>query len=308
VALCGLLFTVAPSGRSAARADEPFFHILVADPPAEILAEPQFEGAAGEIAGQWSAWATAVRTGIGLTEPLPLRIYLFGSRRFALLARGSVAEWGLGYATWPAGPIVLDLERLARDQKNLAELVRHELSHVYLGQRLGRVPPPRWFIEGLAQLQAGEWRVADRLALLRAGATGRLPQLRDAGDFAGNAQQAHVAYVASLWTVSRLSADLSAAGGIPALIDKAAEIGRFDLAFEALTGRRPPQYAAESAAGLRMRYGWLALLGDPPSLFGIMTILFLLGTWMSRRRTSRRLVEMEAEEALSPSNQEDAAT
>jgi hypothetical protein len=293
---------------AAARADEPFFRVLLEDPPAEILAETQFAGAAREIEAQWGAWANAVGEGIGLPRPAPLRIYLFGSRRFALLARGSVAEWGLGYATWPGGPIVLDLERLARDQKNLAELVRHELSHVYLGQRLGRAPPPRWFIEGLAQLQAGEWRVADRLALVRAGATGRLPQLRDAGDFAGNAQQAHVAYVASLWTVSRLSADLSARGGLPVLIDKATESGRFDLAFEELTGRRPAQYAAESAAGLRMRYGWLALLSDPPSLFGVMTVLFLLGAWMSRRRTSRRLLEMEAEEGLSPSTPEDPAT
>jgi uncharacterized protein YjiS (DUF1127 family) len=290
---------------SWAAADEPFFRITIQDPPAEILAEPEFAGAAREIEAQWAAWAGSVAAGVGLDEPAPVRIYLFGSQRFARLARGGVAEWGLGFATWPGGPIVLDLERLARDRKNLAELTRHELSHVYLGQRLGRAPPPRWFIEGIAQLQAGEWRVADRLVLVRAGTTGRLPELRDAGDFAGNARQAHVAYVASLWTVSRLGSELEGRGGLPALIDAAAEAGRFDLAFEEFTGLRPPQYAAESAAGLRMRYGWLAVLTDPPSLFGAMTLLFLLGAWMSRRRSRQRLLEMEAEELAIPSNPED---
>lgn len=245
---------------------------------------------------KWEVWARPVVIGVGQTQPRPVRIFLLGAERFRRLARRTVPEWGVGYAGWPDGPIVLDIDRLTSDRKNLGELLRHELSHVYLGQRIAHAAPPRWFIEGIAQLQAGEWRVADSWSLVRAGATGALPELGDPDAFRRGSGEARLIYLASLLAVTQLEERLSDQGGLVALLDRAATVRRFDQAFADMTGERVDAFAASVGAGLRVRYGWLAMLSDPPSLFGVMTVLFLLGAFLRTRRARRRLREMEAEE------------
>jgi hypothetical protein len=169
---------------------------------------------------------------------------------------------------------------------------------VYLGQRVGNSGVPRWFIEGVAQAQAGEWRFADTFSLMRSSAFGRLPSLqRIAGQFPAGSGGAGQAYALSLAAVSALDEELRAQGGWVALVDAVAQGDRFDRAFLTLTGSTVQSWALEFDRSMSARYRWIGVFAQLGSVFGLMTLLFLIGLGRTRWRNRRRLREMEAEEA-----------
>jgi hypothetical protein len=235
---------------------------------------------------------------VDLLAPAPVEVVLLSGETFRGWWRGLLPEWGVGFASWPDGPIAIDVDGVLRGKKTLEEVLRHEISHVYLGQRLKGVRPPRWFVEGVAQAQSGEWRFGDTLALVQAASTGSLlPLSRLASSFPQGGRAAELAYRVSLQAVLDLDGRLADQGGWRALVTRAAEIERFDVAFEEMVGMRLAQYDEELVGKLRGRYGWIAAVASATTLFSAMTVVFLMGTARSWLRKRRRLREMEEEEA-----------
>src|SRR5258705_13142880 len=73
------------------------------------------------------------------------------------------------------------------------EVLRHELAHLALHERLGDRPPP-WFDEGYASVAAREWRREDVLAANLALAVRGAPPLDQLeGSFPGGPVTAHAA-------------------------------------------------------------------------------------------------------------------
>ena len=95
-----------------------------------------WRGCVDEVLRQWPERIGAVATDLGLEDPQPLEIVLLTSRTWDRWARGLVPEWGVGFANWPDGPIAIDAGRAVRDPARFPRILRHEISHVYLGQRL----------------------------------------------------------------------------------------------------------------------------------------------------------------------------
>ncbi len=251
-----------------------------------------------ELLSLWPSAARDVARGVGLGHPAPVEIVLLRSKTFRPWARGLIPEWGAGFANWPHGPIVLDMDAVLRGGAGLDRILRHELSHVYLGQRVGaRAGLPRWFVEGVAQAQSGEWRWGDRFALLRGSFTGRLPSLERIGrDFPRGGGAAGRAYALSLAAVLQLQNELEDRGGWRALVDATASDGHFDRAFRKLTGMTVHRFALDFDHRIQGRYGWIAALSQAASIFTLMTLLFLVGYGRTRWRRRRRLAEMEEEE------------
>jgi len=256
------------------------------------------EASVDAVAALWPIVSPSIAAGVGLEHPAPVEIVLLRGRTFRPWARGLIPEWGVGFANWPTGPIVLDMDAVLRGDQGLSRILRHELSHVYLGQRVGaRAGLPRWFVEGVAQAQSGEWRWHERFALLRGASAGSLPALERIGKaFPEGGAAAARAYALSLAAVLELQDRLRAQGGWKALIDGTVRCGRFDQAFLELTGQTVHRFALDFDARIQGRYGWIAALSQVASIFTLMTLLFLVGAARSYWRKRRRLAQMEEEE------------
>ena len=234
----------------------------VADPPARILAEEGMEAAADRVATLWVRSASDVAAELGLERPRPVAVFLLQDRTFTQWARGLLPEWGVGYASWPDGPIALNVGAITGGRKPLELVLKHEISHVYLGQRLSGVRPPSWFVEGVAQQQAAEWGFGDTLSLVQVASVGALPRLSQlVGRFPAGGKQAELAYRVSLQAVNDIDRRLSDRGGWPVLVAETARRGDFLEAFEATLGLRLPQFETELMSRLRGRYGWIAEIG-----------------------------------------------
>ena len=173
---------------------------------------------------------------------------------------------------------------------SLEETVAHEVSHLALAVRLGDAGwVPRWFDEGVAMRLSGYSRLSDRLAMLGRGPV-HLSELTDA--FPQQAARAQQAYLESEAAVRRLMLEAPLAP----LLDRLAAGAEFDSAFAAVYGTTRQQFTDDVYAEVSRRWRYLSALGGGVSLFGIMTLLFLVGVARQRARTRRRLREWEAEE------------
>lgn len=279
---------------------DPLFPVVrtVASPPARILAQKGLEGAADEVAAAWQVAATDVARELGLATPRPVAVYLLSDRTFTGWSRGLLPEWGVGYANWPGGPIALNVGAITQGRKPLQLVLRHEISHVYLGQRLNGVRPPSWFVEGVAQVQAAEWGFGDTMSLVQVASVGALPRLSElVRRFPAGGNQAELAYRVSLRAVNDLDGRLADVGGWPALVAETAAREDFVAAFESMLGMNLAAYEIEFMASLRVRYGWIAAIAGVSSTFTLMTFVFLAGVVRAKRKKRRRLREMEEEEA-----------
>lgn len=266
-------------------------------PPALILAEAHLGGAADEIARRWAHAAPEIAAQLGLQSPRPVAVYLLSGRTFSRWSRGLLPDWGIGFANWPDGPIALDIDGITSGAKSLDVVLRHEISHVYLGQSLGGVRPPTWFVEGVAQVQSGEWTLGDTFALVQVASVGALPPLSElAGRFPAGGRPAEMAYRLSLQAVQELDRRLQDRGGWAVLVEATTRTGRFDVAFEEVMGLRLPEFERELSDRLRGRYGWLAAIAGASTLFTLMSLLFVAGAMRAYWRKHRRLAEMEREE------------
>lgn len=138
----------------------------------------------------------------GVTE---VRVVLDAPSFRAALPRGaSVPEWAAGVALPEQNLVVL---RAFPGSPEARAILRHELSHVAVG-RLSSGHVPRWFLEGLATLQAGDAWSRHGPSLVRAAIAGRLFRLHDLAEaFPTGAADAELAYAESAdfvsWLVER---------------------------------------------------------------------------------------------------------
>lgn len=298
-ALLILLLSLLAGSAAAQRVDPTPVRRTLPDPPLYLRAETGLEGMVDEVLRIWPEAAHEVADGLGLRELRPVEVVLLTSRTWDRWARGLVPEWGVGFANWPYGPIAIDAGRAVRDPAEFPRILRHEISHVYLGQRLGGRRPPTWFIEGVAQVQAGQWHFGDTMGLVQVASVGALPRLHELHThFPSGGRSAEMAYRVSRQAVGEIDRIGSDQGGWRAMLEPLAAGTEFATALQAVTGLRPNDFALAVENRLQIRYGWIAAIASATSLFGLMTALFVVGAFRARLRTRRRLREMEAEEAL----------
>lgn len=268
-------------------------------PPMRIRAEAGLDQMVEEVLRLWPEMAREVAADLGLSDPAPVEIVMLGSATWKRWAQGLLPEWGVGFANWPGGPIAIDAGRAARDPARFGRILRHEISHVYLGQRLQGHRPPTWFIEGVAQVQAGEWNFNDTIGLVQVASVGALPRLSVLhARFPAGGRAAELAYRVSRQAVIEIDRRAPERGGWRSMLDDLAAGRPFSTVLNDLTGLSPAEFEASVENRLQIRYGWLAAIASASSLFTLMTLLFVVGAARARLRTRRRLREMEAEEAL----------
>jgi hypothetical protein len=211
------------------------------------------------------------------------------TRHFA----GRLPDWGVGVALWPGRVIAIDHERAPTVRGGAREIFLHEMTHALLMQAAGTVQLPAWLHEGAAMRLSGEWRWRDTASVAL---EGRLPSLdRLRGPFPAAEAAADQAYRASLLAVNLLEHD-HGPGAVARIARAAADSGNFRAGFAAVTGEEVDDFQARFAAAMNLRFGWLLALGRWPTLFVLMSLLFVVGATRRLLRTRRRLREMADED------------
>ena len=259
-----------------------------------------------------SLLTTAARTDSFPWLPRPTQRVLIAlapdAVRFRLWAGTAAPEWGAALAFPESRRIIMQGRAAGSDAGDPQEVLRHELAHLALHERLGD-RPPRWFDEGYASVAAREWRREDVLAANVALALRGAPSFAqlDQG-FAGGAVAAQSAYALSYRAVTEL-AGLDPERGLTLLFEYWTRSPSLDVAVRRAFGLTLPGFEREFQSKTRRRYGGLALFADLSLLLLALSILLLPLVVTRRMRDRRRLrVLLAADAAAERLEQQHALT
>jgi hypothetical protein len=228
-----------------------------------------------------------IQTLVGLRDAgAPVHIILATER--SELAR-DVSPWVAGYAVGASGLVVIFPRRSPGYPDNtLEDVLRHELTHIFIWRAAAGYPIPRWFNEGLAMAAERERRFQDQTELLYqlvAGSRTTLPELDRL--FSGGQNDQIRAYALAGAIVhdvqQRYGADACAR-----ILMRVSQGAAFDAAFHFVTGVPPDTMESEFWGRQRIWTTWIPILGSTTTLWLAVTLLALLAI-RSRRRRNREI-------------------
>lgn len=216
-------------------------------------------------------------------------------RSYRRLHRGMVPEWGSAFSDLAGQVLGINAEAVLRVKRPLKTVVRHELSHLLLAQRVRGVRCPTWFMEGLAMIQSDEWSFNHQWRLVHSVWKKRLPYLDELeGAFPLPAEDASLAYALSYIGVEELFRE-----GHPDLVTFTAavrELGDFDEAFLSTFGESAEDFSLRLHVLTLRRYRTAGTLLQTAPYWLAVAILFLAAYAVKRFKSRRKLREWERAE------------
>ena len=221
------------------------------------------------------------------------------SRRFREWTGAGAPDWGAAIAIPDERRIVMQGSGAGSGAGDPRAVLRHELAHLALHERLGTLPP-RWFDEGYAGYSAGEWSrdevLSANVGLVLHGIPASLDSLEDG--FHGGASRASGAYALAYRAVSDMAA-LDSGRGLSLFFDYWKQSGSMDVAMRKAFGLTQSGFEAEWRARTMRRYGALAIIANLSLLFALLALLLVPLLWSRRRRDRRRMTVLRVAEAAS---------
>lgn len=214
---------------------------------------------------------------------------------------GHIPTWAVGVA-YPSKSIIVIL------RKNHVDLIKtfsHELNHILLGQAFnGRENVPRWLDEGLAMIQADEWSLSRLSTMTSAVLTGSLiPMDRLAESFPAEQWNAELAYCQSFYFISFLKGRFGE-GSFKTFIQEYSKYKDFQNSIKRTYHISWDQMEKLWLDYLKLRFSWIPLITSTSTLWFVATIIFLIAYVRKKRKSSHRLREWAAEEALGSNSDE----
>ncbi len=233
---------------------------------------------------------------MGLEGMDTVTVYIAGDREaYRRYHEGLVPEWGVAYSRWNGREIGIDAGAVLSEPRPLEVVLRHELSHIALAERVGGAPCPHWFVEGLAMHQSSEWTFEDQWGLVRSVSGKNLPRLDElAGPFPRSAADAALAYRVSYYAFEELMEERQ--GELVTLTAFIRDLGSFDESFTLTFGESPGEYSERLHVLMLNRYETAGRLIRSMPYWGVLSMLFLVAYMAKRIRTWRRLKEWERAE------------
>ncbi len=262
-----------------------------------VFFRPGYESLASEASDGVEAVYEEVARGVGYEGAARVRVFLPPSdEAFNRLTGAQIPDWGGGCAFPERGVIVIRAS--PEGSARLREVLRHELSHVFLRRVLGEKRVPRWFDEGVAMRQSGEWRMEQTLKMARAVFLGRLIPLERIGEILSfQSSKAQLAYVESYLAVLFLC-ELGGPDAPRQLVRAMRSGSGFEEAFAQVAGMRAEVFYEVWEQYAKKRYNLLLALIEGPWFWIGMSGLFL-GIYLTKRIRTRRVVRTwEIEEAM----------
>jgi hypothetical protein len=207
-----------------------------------------------------------------------------------------MSEWAVGVTFVDKNRIVLRAHGSALF--SLLETFDHELSHALVHAMVPRDRIPRWFSEGVAIWQSGEAVMKRLMEAQHAALTSNLLPLSSlVRSFPAQGPKVSLAYAQSALFLRYLERHFGI-DALPTLMRKLKTSSSFDTAFMEVYGA--PVSALEGLWAEELDEGsvWILLARDPNLLWGGMSLLFVLASWVKIRRRREALQELAKREAV----------
>lgn len=206
-------------------------------------------------------------------------------------------KWSVALA-YPERNIIL-LDALSLSEPDGPRTLRHELSHVALGQLGGSWP--RWFQEGMAMYLTGDrFSIAQYASLYASIRQARVWHFEDlAVDWPDEPEQVSSAYAQSVSFVAFIVQQ----HGYPALgelIDHVQRGDAFETGFAKAFKTSIWVDENEWRAQLVARYSWIPILTGGSAMWGLLSLVCVGIYFRQRALVARRRLAMDAAEALDP--------
>ncbi len=258
------------------------------------------EGLARSMAGIAETAFVATCTQMGIRPFGHNAIFVCDSDRdFTQFGPSVGRSWAAGFAIPAQRKIVLRSPSLAKtDREQFIKTLRHEISHLVLHHAVGDNVRllPRWFDEGMAMLNAGQWEWLHSWALFRMVIFSKpIPFSALREKFPSGASNARLAYAESYNFCVFLRTALKQRGfealiaGMRAGVPLKSQLERlFRMPFQ-----RIQEVWYEK---VKHKYGLYPVLTSAGVFWFLVALLAVVAYLRKRRSTKQRLAEMEAED------------
>ncbi len=264
--------------------------------------KPVIEGALRRVEGD----ARAVASQFGMREVPPLSVRLVSDpemmRRLAPREAPPPA-YAVGVA-YPAARLALVSATAPRtwEASNVAQVLRHELSHLMLAEATNHAALPRWLAEGIAVHQADEHSFERFQELASASWTGRLVPLRRLDDgFSEGPDQVNVAYAEATDFVGYLLR-IDGPTRFAIMLDHVREGASFEDAVSQTYGASLPRVEEEWRHDLDGRVAFAPLWAGTGLLSIAGAVLVVAALIRRRLKNKATLARWESEERARRSN------
>lgn len=213
---------------------------------------------------------------LGMSQLPPIRVEIAGDLGpWRRSLGGSLPRWGVAFALMGRGTMVVDVKRATQAWNSLETVIPHELSHLLIAERLGGVPLPVWFLEGLAKWQANEWSMVDGWQLMNAVWSNQAPKLwQMQNSYPPGEERARNAYRVSYAAFTYLFGKQY--DRLPEFLDAAASRGDFATAFEEVFEETPMTFYVGFQQHLEKKYHSPLLLFQSGPLFSVLAVFFMI--------------------------------
>jgi hypothetical protein len=255
--------------------------------------------AASDLAKKADAWRRRILSDLGSDKPSSTRVYLaldLADMRRVAPKGVKVPAWAAGIAFPRMNLILLKLTTGSGSAVDVEKVFAHEFSHVALDHAVGFKPLPRWFREGFAIYQSGEWSFGRTRALAGGVVSGRLFSLEALSEqFPTAVRDIELAYAQSIDFVSFLLGEYGP-GPFRKMIGLLAQGWDFFLALE--EAYDDGLFAIEEAwhRDLKMRFTWIPLLTGTATLWFLAAVVFILAYVKKRRARLAAMEKLDEEE------------
>ncbi|MFO7914937.1 MAG: hypothetical protein R6U43_04505 [Candidatus Krumholzibacteriales bacterium] len=236
-----------------------------------------------EIAGQF-----------GMSGIDSIDLYIAPGRdEYLELYPGVIPEWSEACGNISEMTLCINADAVLKSARPLRIVVRHELSHLLLAQRMEGAGCPLWFQEGVAMVQSREWTLGDQWQFLLAVWQKDCPFLEDLS-YAFPSGNRKLAYMLSYFAVRELFSERE--GDLITLTAFTRDLGDFRRAFFLTFGETVEDFSIRIDVIIKDKYRNVIFLAASAPFWSAIVLLFIAAYLFKRRRSRRKLREWEEQE------------
>lgn len=241
-----------------------------------------------------------VTSDIGYSPKKKISIWFCKTQReFNMAVNAPIQDWAAGCAYPQQHRVVVrDPAYMRNKQLSLSRLVKHEITHVVFGLKVGKNVRnvPRWFNEGLAMYEAEEWSYGQYWAMLT-GSLGNslIPLYQIADDFPQDEHGARMAYAQS-YSIITFIANEYGEDAIKQSVRLIAEGRDIDEALAGAIGIDSAWLERKWLKSIRKRYKWISLVTSWVVIWTFIILILILAYWRLKVKSRRIVREWEEED------------
>ena len=252
---------------------------------------PGQESLAQEMAELAQEAHKKIHLDLGIQDTRRISVFLvqnIDQMREVAPAKAYVPAWAAGMAFSRHDRIILRTDAGSRRRGSLHEVFTHELAHLALSQATAHKKIPRWFHEGFAIYQSGEWSLGRVTALSSGVLANRLFSLHMLDDsFPASAPaEVELAYAQSIDFVAYILGRFGTKA-FAKLIRLVAKGTVFWLAMEEAFDINAKVLEKQWRQDLSSRFHWIPFITGTTSLWILIMMVFIIA--YVRKRRQRRL-------------------